>query len=121
MPKYLTYWIRLHQLKSTPKFSHKLWTIYKYINMMTKGIIILTILTFSWINQTNCQGAYDPFQSYSGQKKGSLGPSEITAIVVGSFAGLCALGVTFFFCYYVYQTEERLEKGRYTPPGYRRP
>ncbi|XP_053213567.1 uncharacterized protein LOC128396940 isoform X2 [Panonychus citri] len=96
--------------------------------MIPKEIVLTLILISYLIVITNCQGAYDPFQSYGGEKKGSFNPSEITAIVVGSFAGLCALGVTFFFCYYVYHHDHKHSHlgggdggGRYSPPGYRRP
>ena len=49
---------------------------------------------------------------------GSFTPGEITGIVVGAFAGFCALGITVFFCYYVYRKENTQGSGgRYSPAG----
>uniref|UniRef100_T1KC66 Syndecan n=1 Tax=Tetranychus urticae TaxID=32264 RepID=T1KC66_TETUR len=76
----------------------------------------ILILAMGLIKEAMSQGAYDPYQNYKGERKGSFTPGELTGIVVGGFAGFCALGVTVFFCYYVYKREnEQGSGGRYSP------
>ncbi|XP_053202174.1 uncharacterized protein LOC128387054 [Panonychus citri] len=81
-------------------------------------LIIILVATFS-VDQSNCQGAYDPYTSFRGERKGSFTPGQVTGIIFGSIACAIALAVTLGFCYFVYRSEnEKSNGGRYTPTAY---
>lgn len=52
---------------------------------------------------------YDLGEIRRGEHRGRLTPGQIATITIIIIATLMALGVTFFFCYYVHKNSKKME------------